>query len=83
MSDPDLSDPTARPDAPGPGGGDPAPLSAAYCAERAAACIKVAETTDLHDAARWLDCARGWRELGCSMATNPTMNRPREEGPRR
>lgn len=55
------------------------PLSAAYCAERAAAAIHAAEHAD--DPARvdvLLGCAGRWRDLAEKLATHPAMSRPRD-----
>lgn len=65
--------------------GDAAPLTAAYCAERAARCIDAAERADLHvDRAAMLACAEKWRHLGETMASLLGMvrQRPRDEGSR-
>lgn len=56
------------------------PLSAAECAERAAACLKEAAQPALAEHREiLLGCADQWRQLGQSMATHPSMNRPRDD----
>lgn len=58
--------------------GTPFPLTAAYCAERAAFALMRAETTaETH--ARLLACADQWRQLAEAMASNLGMTRPRED----
>lgn len=80
---PAVPDP-AEPGDPGPAASPPAPtigtadpLSAAYCAERAAAAIHHAEQANFGPDVSWLDCAKAWRELGESMNANVGMVRPR------
>jgi hypothetical protein len=64
-----------------------APLSAAFCAERAAAAITRAEafgnSGDDYRSRLMLAAATAWRDLGCAMATNSAMNRPRDPDDRR
>lgn len=57
-----------------------APLTAAYCAERAAAAIGEAEraVSNHYDLRRWLAAARHWQGLAVALATHPAMSRPRE-----
>lgn len=63
-----------------PGLGTAHPLSAPYCAERAAFAISRAETAPSADiAGQLLGAAEQWRHLATAMATNATLNRPKED----
>jgi len=55
------------------------PLTAAYCAERAADAILRAEPCPEPIAGILLSAADRWRALGEALATNPAMSRPRED----
>jgi hypothetical protein len=71
----DPTGPAARPTAPPVGPAQP--LTAAYCAERAAAAIHTAETAPLGPQESWLLCAERWHALAVAMATN-LITRPRD-----
>lgn len=60
--------------------GAASPLTAAYCAERAAAAIHAAETIGGHPTGQaYLKAADRWAHLGELMAQNVGMNRPRDD----
>lgn len=63
-----------------PGLGTAHPLSAPYCAERAAFAISRAETAPSHQiAGQLLSAAEQWRHLATAMATHAPLNRPKED----
>lgn len=63
-----------------PGIGAAHPLAAPYCAERAAFAISRAETApSANMAGQLLSSAEQWRHLAIAMATNATLNRPKED----
>lgn len=71
-------------DAAEPPVGPATPLTAAYCAERAAAAVHSAEECDdPHRASTLLDCARHWRDLAEKMATHAPMTRRPDRDDRR
>lgn len=93
---PKLATPPAAPDAPdevaelpAPPVGTAEPLTAAYCAERAARLIHQAEVVGGNTfltSSGLLSCAQAWRELAVAMASHlPVMHRPRDpdQNPRR
>jgi hypothetical protein len=65
-----------RPQAPPLGPADP--LSAAYCAERAAQSVHQAEVAPFGPNEMWLQCADRWIALAAAVASSPVMARPRD-----
>lgn len=58
--------------------GAAAPLTAAYCAERAAYAIHLAEAAPFGPNEIWLQSATAWHALAAAMATHQAMARPRD-----
>lgn len=54
-----------------------APLTAWWCAERAAEALTAAGVAGDQDADRLIGVADGWGRLAAALATHPSMNRPR------